>query len=144
MKYLIIVYNDCFITERFVQAMCGKRGSILGAVLQLLQTTENWKTSADDRLACLGLRVLAAACHECPNFLLDNMDNKGRWQLDILFGKLVGLVTRSSLNVSTVKSVQSGHNGDQIVSVYDNLPFRTDCFDRKCVVEGQKQTDRIR
>jgi hypothetical protein len=46
------------------------------------------------------------------------------------------------LKTSTVKSVLSGHTGDQkSVAAQERWPFRTDCFDTQ---EGQKQTGRTR
>jgi hypothetical protein len=68
--------------------------------------------------------------------------------------KYITVIFRNVLNqyysllfiiIITVKSVFSGHPGNpKIVAEEVNGPFRRDCFCRECVVEGKKQTGRIR
>jgi hypothetical protein len=42
----------------------------------------------------------------------------------------------------TVKSVLSGHPGNQkLLAVEDGWLFKTDCFNRECAADGQKQID---
>jgi hypothetical protein len=56
-----------------------------------------------------------------------------RFMLNISFNSAV-------VKWSTVKSVLSSHPMDQkLVAVWDRWRFRTDCFNRECTAEGQKQ-----
>jgi hypothetical protein len=65
---------------------------------------------------------------------------------DIICHKLCCYACHSRAPVSdyTVKSVFSGHPGDhKFVAEQDRWSFRTDCFNRECAAEGQRQSGRL-